>query len=463
MPSPLVRLAIAVIVFGTTVCTAAPQSPAMPEWPVIGGAPFRGEPMQALGPYAVFRTSATASKLVRFRALSPEEVARFKTSIEQRPPRSPQWSTATGAATAELSGGLLRRSATQFLPVDLAEIPEPELLVIVIGGRKVGSSDWRMWQNIAPFANRLDRVYPGHIATVMLTDPRMVSVRYTTLGERWYVPDAAHARGSKVLAQFIPARGISMILMTRDGVPLLGGPANDVQELMSFVDQASALLWQLTGGKLPAGAANDPKLAADAAWTIGAARIEIPLPEWLVLKPIHVPEDYFGAIDHVGPNGVVVLKAVPVRPGKSTGAQISSFVRDWFTEAGAGSVYPAAGAEQEVDGDILKWERLRSHHGFVDLLDGAKVGSMDYCIGYAWTVVDVPKDTEGWFAIGSDDGVRVWHNGTLVVDQWVLRQSRLDDDVVPIHLTKGKNRFLIKIQNATGQWSFTCRLRTADK
>ena len=33
-------------------------------------------------------------------------------------------------------------------------------------------------------------------------------------------------------------------------------------------------------------------------------------------------------------------------------------------------------------------------------------------------------------------------------------------DVVPLKLKKGKNQFLIKIQNVKGIWSFTTRLRT---
>jgi hypothetical protein len=455
-----VRLAIGVYFAGALLSPGPQLSGAvLPSWTAADGSHFSGEPSAVLGPFAVFSTGPTASKLVRLRALAPEEVERFKAAVEKHPRRSDRWSSATGAATAELAGGLLQREATQFLPVDLNAIAEPELMVVVMGARRSGRGDWRMWENIAPFANRLQRVYPQRIATVMITDPQLVSVHYVSRGEHWYVPDKTHARPMKVLSQFVPAHGIYMILMTREGVPLVGGPANDVNDVMSFVDQASALLWQLTGGRMPSGASGDPQIAADAAWAIGEARTDVPLANWLVLKPIHVPEDYFGGIDHVGPSGVVVLKPVPVRPGKTTGAQISSFVRDWFADTGAATVHPRPGQSQEVDGEKLTWKPMRSHQGLVNLLDGDRMGSMDYCIGYAWTEIDVPRDTDAWLGIGSDDGLRVWHNGQLVVDQWILRQSRLDDDVVALHLTKGKNQFLIKIQNATGLWSFTCRLR----
>jgi exo-1,4-beta-D-glucosaminidase len=39
----------------------------------------------------------------------------------------------------------------------------------------------------------------------------------------------------------------------------------------------------------------------------------------------------------------------------------------------------------------------------------------------------------------------------LVNDKWIKRMSRLDDDIVPVHLRKGRNRILIKIQNMVGE------------
>lgn len=69
------------------------------------------------------------------------------------------------------------------------------------------------------------------------------------------------------------------------------------------------------------------------------------------------------------------------------------------------------------------------------------------------------EDRDAWLGIGSDDGVKVWVNGELVNDQWIRRISRLDDDVIPLKLRKGKNPILIKIQNMQGHWSFTARLR----
>ena len=86
--------------------------------------------------------------------------------------------------------------------------------------------------------------------------------------------------------------------------------------------------------------------------------------------------------------------------------------------------------------------------------------NLDYSVGYAWAEWESPADLDAWLGIGSDDGLKIWLNGALVHDKWIRRMSRIDDDVVPMHLTKGRNQILIKIQNAEGDWSFVYRLRT---
>ena len=206
------------------------------------------------------------------------------------------------------------------------------------------------------------------------------------------------------------------------------------------------------------GAAN-PQLAADTAWVRGEARVDVPLNSWLVLKPIHVPEQVFAGVASIGEDGTVMLQAVTAGTSNtvSTASQMNSFNSDWFGSDGAAGVRPVAGQKQEVDGEKLVWKRVTPDHGLVDFINGA--GKLDFCIGYAWTEFEVPDDMDGWLGIGSDDGLKIWLNGELVNDKWVRRTSRLDDDVVSLHLKKGKNQLLIKIQNAMGLWSFTCRLR----
>jgi hypothetical protein len=208
--------------------------------------------------------------------------------------------------------------------------------------------------------------------------------------------------------------------------------------------------------------AADPKRAADAAWVNGDARVDVPFKSWLVLKAIKVPDQVFSMIQSVGVDGTVLMSAVTAGdPNKvSLSSQKNAFNSDWFAATGGpASVHPVAGQKQEVDGDKYTWKKITPEDGRVDFMDGAAYGKLDYCVGYAWTEIEVADDTDAWLGMGSDDGVKIWLNGELVVDQWVQRTGRLDDDVVAVRLKKGKNAFLIKIQNMRGIWNFTARLR----
>jgi hypothetical protein len=71
----------------------------------------------------------------------------------------------------------------------------------------------------------------------------------------------------------------------------------------------------------------------------------------------------------------------------------------------------------------------------------------------------VANATDAWLGLGSDDGVKIWLNGELACDKWVQRPSRVDEDVLALHLKSGANRMLIKIQNVPREWSFIYRLR----
>lgn len=203
----------------------------------------------------------------------------------------------------------------------------------------------------------------------------------------------------------------------------------------------------------------DPVRDARLAWFGGEAVHDLPITSWLLLRPVHVTEKDFGE-DHVDANGVVVLRPMSViDSGVTRESQMDAFHSDWFASSGAAAVHPAEGDTVTINGATLRWERSKPDNGYVDLQRG--LSRLDYCIGYAWTEVEVPADTDAWLGIGSDDGMKIWLNGELVNDKWVRRPSRIDNDIVPLHLHKGKNQLLLKIQNAIGDWSFICRLRTA--
>jgi len=207
----------------------------------------------------------------------------------------------------------------------------------------------------------------------------------------------------------------------------------------------------------------DPAAAADAAWFDGNVTGEVPLLEWMILKPIPVNQQDFDDIASVDASGKVILQAMEVSKAKVSGAsQVNAFNTDWFAGTGAASVQPKPGETLTIDGAVVTWRGLRTSNGYVDMQAG-ELRDREYCVGYAWTEIEVTAATNAWLSIGSDDGLKIWHNGTLVHDRWVRRTSHIDDDIVPLRLKPGKNQLLIKIQNATGGWSFVTRLRFRER
>ena len=103
-----------------------------------------------------------------------------------------------------------------------------------------------------------------------------------------------------------------------------------------------------------------------------------------------------------------------------------------------------------------QWAVLESKPNVIDLTELVKEDG-DYKIAYFWAQIEMPEDRTCTLGIGSDDGVKVWLNGELVHENWLIRGVTEDDDHVRVSFKKGKNQLVLKIQNGEGPWGFCCR------
>ena len=232
-------------------------------------------------------------------------------------------------------------------------------------------------------------------------------------------------------------------------------PADLINPLSTAIQRSAVFLPAMQNGQAAAGVYQyeltvpdeDTVVEADAAWLSGDTIHEVILNNWLVLRPIHVPESNFSDVSFTNEDGVMVMQVFEVSDTDVTkGEQMSAFTTNWFDAEGAGSLEPEAGQPVRVSGGILEWEALSGELGLIDLQEG--LGELEYTIGYAWIDFEVPQEMPAWLGIGSDDGIKLWHNGELVHDKRVHRRSRIDDDIVPLKLAAGHNTLLVKIQNA---------------
>jgi hypothetical protein len=75
-------------------------------------------------------------------------------------------------------------------------------------------------------------------------------------------------------------------------------------------------------------------------------------------------------------------------------------------------------------------------------------------VAYAYREFTVEEDQDLSVSLGSNDGIKVWLNGTLLLENKTSRTARPGDEHLILPLKKGKNTVLIKIDQLGGGWGF---------
>ncbi|WP_372933737.1 DUF4838 domain-containing protein [Mariniphaga sediminis] len=128
-----------------------------------------------------------------------------------------------------------------------------------------------------------------------------------------------------------------------------------------------------------------------------------------------------------------------------------------FLKKRGGETNPAVTERAPVKfkGTTVRWKKYESPDSLVNL--DMEITRVPYVTAYAYT--EIESDTEGIyiFSLGTDDGGRLWVNGQQVWDCVKARGVAPDDDLIPVHLQKGKNTILLKIEERTSAWGFVAR------
>ncbi|MBM3500280.1 MAG: hypothetical protein FJX74_16610, partial [Armatimonadetes bacterium] len=83
-------------------------------------------------------------------------------------------------------------------------------------------------------------------------------------------------------------------------------------------------------------------------------------------------------------------------------------------------------------------------------------------VAYGLCTVRADAERQVVLLTGSDDALRVWLNGQLVVGKLVLRPPAPDQDATPLTLQGGENVLLVEVSNGGGGWGFYVRLENPD-
>ncbi|HOK54002.1 MAG TPA: hypothetical protein PKV43_06020, partial [Armatimonadota bacterium] len=80
--------------------------------------------------------------------------------------------------------------------------------------------------------------------------------------------------------------------------------------------------------------------------------------------------------------------------------------------------------------------------------------TLEQVTGYAVTNIYADDEIPASLLVGSDDSIKIWQNGKLVHNNYIMRGSGKAQDKVDIVLAKGKNTFLLKVTQYDGGWGF---------
>lgn len=120
---------------------------------------------------------------------------------------------------------------------------------------------------------------------------------------------------------------------------------------------------------------------------------------------------------------------------------------------------PEAGVDLDATymgsgGVAIRWKALvPGLTGYVDFVQAIRPED-EAAVAYAYRVFEVNEDTEMQVAIGSNDGIKLWLNGTLLLENKASRAARPGDESLTLSLKKGTNAVLLKIDQLGGGWGF---------
>ena len=134
------------------------------------------------------------------------------------------------------------------------------------------------------------------------------------------------------------------------------------------------------------------------------------------------------------------------------------FDQDWLTEhGGEGAIKPAEKMTHRLSGaSMIAWRDLTSLHDAIGLGNGS--GLKRDMLAYAYANVPWRSAGKALLSVGSDESIRVWLNGALVLDRRTRRPLTFDEDQVEVDMKAGDNALLVKVEQRTGPWSFAARV-----
>ncbi len=106
-----------------------------------------------------------------------------------------------------------------------------------------------------------------------------------------------------------------------------------------------------------------------------------------------------------------------------------------------------------------RWTSAMNRMGVVDVARGK---THTDAVMFARLALDVTVEADYVLMLGTDDGVTVLADGARIYERDVARPLREDDDMLPLHLTRGRHEVTLRLHQRSGAWTVKVRLTGSD-
>ncbi|HEX3043929.1 MAG TPA: hypothetical protein VHY08_04170, partial [Bacillota bacterium] len=162
-----------------------------------------------------------------------------------------------------------------------------------------------------------------------------------------------------------------------------------------------------------------------------AAVLDINQAQWLIVGPFSNP------------------------PAEDAWKTCQGFEQDYLSASGGEAKARFKKGQKIADRNVIS---AVAKDGIIDLL--SLYPNRVNTVAYAYLEIASSREQKVALKLGSDDGIKVWLNGDLV---WTIHSHRSlspDQEAVAANLKRGVNRLLVKVDQGTGNWGFSARIRS---
>ncbi|MCX7422800.1 MAG: c-type cytochrome, partial [Planctomycetia bacterium] len=118
-------------------------------------------------------------------------------------------------------------------------------------------------------------------------------------------------------------------------------------------------------------------------------------------------------------------------------------------------------AQHAVGERSVTWKQMPRGPRFFNFHEA--FGDVNDSSSYAFFRLESPRKQQAMLLVGSDDGIKVWHNGRVVHTNDISRAALPLQDIVYLDLEPGSNDILFRVRNLTGESGLYIHYRTLDK